>query len=205
MDEDVMQKIIRIAADSFDLEIKKINPATTIKELLCHFDEDKEERYSLDGEGYVCFSCVVDSELDIKLPSVVWEKSETIKDIYNAVKRYRVTKMMNESFNTIRKLVLDHVKAILIERGSKLNAKDITEESKISVDLELDDELDDVEIIMAIEKKFGIELSDDEAGKIMSDDPVVGKIVDFVIKEIMDQLIETLKTLSLQEVESTIG
>ena len=77
---------------------------------------------------------------------------------------------MNEIFNRIKKIIAEHL--------------DI-EESKIVLDASLTDDLgadsfDTVELIMALEEQFEIEISDEEAQEIVT----VKHAVDFVSKKI---------------------
>jgi acyl carrier protein len=75
-----------------------------------------------------------------------------------------------------REEVFAQVKAILVETLS-VDEDKVTEEARFQEDLETDS-LDLVELVMTMEEKFGIKISDEEAGEIKS----VGDAVDFVIK-----------------------
>jgi len=75
-----------------------------------------------------------------------------------------------------REEVFAQVKAILVETLS-VDEDKVTEEARFQEDLETDS-LDLVELVMTMEEKFGIKISDEEAGEIKT----VGDAVDFVIK-----------------------
>ena len=75
-----------------------------------------------------------------------------------------------------REEVFAQVKAILVDTLSVDDDK-VTEAARFQEDLETDS-LDLVELVMTMEEKFGIKISDEEAGEIKT----VGDAVDFVIK-----------------------
>ena len=75
-----------------------------------------------------------------------------------------------------REEVFEQVKAILVETLS-VDEDKVTEDASFQEDLETDS-LDLVELVMTMEEKFGIKISDEEAGEIKT----VGDAVDFVIK-----------------------
>jgi acyl carrier protein len=75
-----------------------------------------------------------------------------------------------------REEVFAQVKAILVETLS-VDEDKVTEDARFQEDLETDS-LDLVELVMTMEEKFGIKISDEEAGEIKT----VGDAIDFVIK-----------------------
>lgn len=75
-----------------------------------------------------------------------------------------------------REEVFAQVKAILVETLS-VDEDKVTEDARFQEDLETDS-LDLVELVMTMEEKFGIKISDEEAAEIKT----VGDAVDFVIK-----------------------
>lgn len=71
-------------------------------------------------------------------------------------------------------MTFDKIKAIIVEQLS-VDEADVTNETHLMKDLEADS-LDAVEIIMAIEDEFDIEVPDEDAEKFQS----VGDIVKYV-------------------------
>lgn len=74
-----------------------------------------------------------------------------------------------------REEVLEHVKSILVETLS-VDEDKVTTEARFQEDLETDS-LDLVELIMTMEDKFAIKITDEEAAEIKT----VGDAVDFVM------------------------
>ena len=74
-----------------------------------------------------------------------------------------------------REEVFEHVKTILVETLS-VDEDKVTMEARFQEDLETDS-LDLVELVMTMEERFGIKISDEEAAEIKT----VGDAVDFVM------------------------
>jgi acyl carrier protein len=74
-----------------------------------------------------------------------------------------------------REEVFEHVKTILVETLS-VDEDKVTIEARFQEDLETDS-LDLVELVMTMEERFGIKISDEEAAEIKT----VGDAVDFVM------------------------
>jgi acyl carrier protein len=70
--------------------------------------------------------------------------------------------------------LLDDIKEVVVEQLS-VNADEVKEDSKFVEDLGADS-LDVVELVMALEEKFDIEIPDDEAEKIRTVKDVVNYI-----------------------------
>jgi acyl carrier protein len=68
----------------------------------------------------------------------------------------------------------EKVKGIIVERLS-VDAKDVTKEASFIDDLGADS-LDTVELVMALEEEFGLEIPDEEAEKIVT----VGDAVKYI-------------------------
>ena len=71
-------------------------------------------------------------------------------------------------------MIFDKIKEITIEQLG-VEESEIQQDTSLTKDLEADS-LDAVEIIMAIEEEYGIEIPDEEAEKFTN----IGDIVDFV-------------------------
>ena len=69
---------------------------------------------------------------------------------------------------------LDHVKKIIVEQLG-VEANEVTPEASITDDLGADS-LDQVELVMAFETEFGIDIPDEEAEKIKTVGDAVQKI-----------------------------
>ncbi len=67
--------------------------------------------------------------------------------------------------------VFEKVKEIIVERLS-VDEKDVTKEASFIDDLGADS-LDTVELVMALEEEFGMEIPDEEAEKIVTVDDAV--------------------------------
>jgi acyl carrier protein len=73
--------------------------------------------------------------------------------------------------------VADRVKQIVVEQLG-VNEEDITPQSSFVNDLGADS-LDTVELVMALEEEFGIEIQDEEAEKITT----IQQAIDFIEKQ----------------------
>ncbi len=75
-----------------------------------------------------------------------------------------------------REEVHEQVREILVERLD-IDEGDVTEDASLRDDLKADS-LDLVELIMDLEERFGVKISDEEAQSIGT----VGEAVDFIVK-----------------------
>lgn len=60
------------------------------------------------------------------------------------------------------------------------------EQQKVVADLG-GDSLDQLEIIMEVEKEFSVTVTDEEGDKLFSTDPTIGEIIDFTMKKISEK------------------
>ena len=75
-------------------------------------------------------------------------------------------------------MILEKLKEFIVEQ-SKIDPDEITLDSRLSKDLEADS-LDQVEVLMALEDEFDIEIPDEDAEKFVT----VGDIVEYLEKHI---------------------
>ena len=67
----------------------------------------------------------------------------------------------------------------IIEEKLSVNADQITNAARFAEDLKADS-LDTVELVMALEDEFGLDIPDEEAEKIKT----VGEAIDYIMKEL---------------------
>lgn len=97
--------------------------------------------------------------------------------VANLVRNHQITRVTQSTYsNQIMsdKSIEDRVKEIIVEQLG-VNADQVTTEAKFVEDLGADS-LDTVELVMAFEEEFEIEVPDEEAEKLQS----VGDVITFI-------------------------
>ena len=74
--------------------------------------------------------------------------------------------------------VFSKIKAVIVEQLGA-SEDEVTVDASYTEDLGADS-LDTVELVMALEEEFGLEISDDEAKKLTT----VGKTVDYIVENV---------------------
>ncbi|MCQ2918887.1 acyl carrier protein [Helicobacter pylori] len=85
----------------------------------------------------------------------------------------------NKAFNANDTNLFETIRAVIAEQLN-VDAAQVTPEAKLVKDLGVDS-LDVVELIMALEERFGIEISDEQAEKIVN----VGDVMRYIEKQLI--------------------
>ncbi|WRB96710.1 acyl carrier protein [Helicobacter pylori] len=85
----------------------------------------------------------------------------------------------NKAFNANDTNLFETIQAVIAEQLN-IDASQVTPEAKFVKDLGVDS-LDIVELIMALEERFGIEISDEQAEKIVN----VGDVMRYIEKQLI--------------------
>ncbi len=85
----------------------------------------------------------------------------------------------NKAFNTNDTNLFETIQAVIAEQLN-IDASQVTPEAKFVKDLGVDS-LDIVELIMALEERFGIEIPDEQAEKIVN----VGDVMRYIEKQLI--------------------
>ncbi len=104
------------------------------------------------------------------------------EELQNNLREWRRTKNQqnnNKAFNTNDTNLFETIQAVIAEQ-LEIDASQVTPEAKLVKDLGVDS-LDIVELIMALEERFGIEISDEQAEKIVN----VGDVMRYIEKQLI--------------------
>ncbi len=107
-----------------------------------------------------------------------YQESLNDEDLQDDLREWRgeqkINKNNNKAFNTNDTNLFETIQAVIAEQLN-IDASQVTPEAKFVKDLGADS-LDVVELIMALEEKFGIEIPDEQAEKIVN----VGDVVKYI-------------------------
>ncbi len=104
------------------------------------------------------------------------------EELQNNLREWRRTKNQqnnNKTFNTNDTNLFETIRAVIAEQLN-IDASQVTPEAKFVKDLGVDS-LDIVELIMALEERFGIEIPDEQAEKIVN----VGDVMRYIEKQLI--------------------
>ncbi|MGL2915794.1 acyl carrier protein [Helicobacter pylori] len=104
------------------------------------------------------------------------------EELQNNLREWRRTKNQqnnNKTFNTNDTNLFETIQAVIAEQLN-IDASQVTPEAKFVKDLGVDS-LDILELIMALEERFGIEISDEQAEKIVN----VGDVMRYIEKQLI--------------------
>ncbi|PUD87478.1 acyl carrier protein [Helicobacter pylori] len=104
------------------------------------------------------------------------------EELQNNLREWRRSKNQqnnNKTFNTNDTNLFETIRAVIAEQLN-VDAAQVTPEAKFVKDLGVDS-LDIVELIMALEERFGIEISDEQAEKIVN----VGDVMRYIEKQLI--------------------
>ncbi len=111
-----------------------------------------------------------------------YQESLNNEELQNNLREWRRSKNSqnnNKAFNTNDTNLFETIQAVIAEQLN-IDASQVTPEAKFMKDLGVDS-LDIVELIMALEEKFGIEISDEQAEKIVN----VGDAMRYIEKQLI--------------------
>ncbi len=104
------------------------------------------------------------------------------EELQNNLREWRRTKNQqnnNKTFNTNGTNLFETIQAVIAEQ-LEIDVSQVTPEAKLVKDLGVDS-LDIVELIMALEERFGIEIPDEQAEKIVN----VGDVMRYIEKQLI--------------------
>ncbi|GAA8569156.1 acyl carrier protein [Helicobacter pylori] len=154
---DLSQEEIQEQRDSMDYDNKLLQLDYSLKNLqrLREFKEKKNEDY---------------------------QESLNDEELQNNLREWRRTKNQqnnNKTFNTNDTNLFETIQAVIAEQLN-IDASQVTPEAEFVKDLGADS-LDIVELIMALEERFGIEIPDEQAEKIVN----VGDVMRYIEKQLI--------------------
>ncbi len=154
---DLSQEEIQKERDSMDYDNKLLQLDYSLRNLqtLREYKERNEKVYQ---------ECLNDEELQNDLRE--WRR---LKNQQNN----------NKAFNTNDTNLFETIQAVIAEQ-LEIDVSQVTPEAKFMKDLGVDS-LDIVELIMALEERFGIEISDEQAEKIVN----VGDVMKYIEKQLI--------------------
>ncbi|EJB28401.1 acyl carrier protein [Helicobacter pylori NQ4200] len=112
----------------------------------------------------------------------IYQESLNDEDLQNNLREWRRTKNQqnnNKTFNTNDTNLFETIQAVIAEQ-LEIDVSQVTPEAKLVKDLGVDS-LDIVELIMALEERFGIEIPDEQAEKIVN----VGDVMRYIEKQLI--------------------
>ncbi|WP_187839512.1 acyl carrier protein [Helicobacter pylori] len=111
-----------------------------------------------------------------------YQESLNNEELQNNLREWRRTKNQqnnNKTFNTNDTNLFETIQAVIAEQ-LEIDVSQVTPEAKLVKDLGVDS-LDIVELIMALEERFGIEIPDEQAEKIVN----VGDVMRYIEKQLI--------------------
>ncbi|GAA8359153.1 acyl carrier protein [Helicobacter pylori] len=111
-----------------------------------------------------------------------YQESLNNEELQNDLRKWRRTKNQqnnNKTFNTNDTNLFETIQAVIAEQLN-VDAAQVTPEAEFVKDLGVDS-LDIVELIMALEERFGIEIPDEQAEKIVN----VGDVMRYIEKQLI--------------------
>ncbi|WP_244660538.1 acyl carrier protein, partial [Helicobacter pylori] len=112
----------------------------------------------------------------------VYQESLNDEKLQNNLREWRRTKNQqnnNKTFNTNDTNLFETIRAVIAEQ-LEIDVSQVTPEAKFVKDLGVDS-LDIVELIMVLEERFGIEIPDEQAEKIVN----VGDVMRYIEKQLI--------------------
>ncbi len=112
----------------------------------------------------------------------IYQSNLNGEELQNRLREWRRTKNQqnnNKTFNTNDTNLFETIRAVIAEQLN-IDVSQVTPEAKFVKDLGVDS-LDIVELIMALEEKFGIEIPDEQAEKIVN----VGDVMRYIEKQLI--------------------